>query len=1130
MTDLKTQKQNCINLASSRQRQATAPEVSAWVEASAGTGKTKVLSDRVLRMLLNGAAPHKILCLTYTKAAAVEMSSRIAAKLSQWAVAEDGDLQKQLSGLLGREILPSDEQLLKTARKLFAILLDTPGGMKIQTIHSFCQEILKRFPLEAHISPYFEVMDDRRAGEILQDLKKKLLEKAENEPQSPEALSLNYLTSHTSEFTFPEILNAITSSRAKIARLLEKYSSVNALLAATAKSLGLSFDDTPEKILKSFFDGLDVKMLQNWIGMLSAGSKTDQEKAFVLEKLICSENKEEYFEDYKNIFLTKDGDLRKTIFTKGALKGHEAAETEIAKEALRVQELSSLLRRARLLESTTAVLYLAEGLISAYTLYKNEHSLMDYEDLILLTRRLLETPGTASWVLYKLDGGIDNILIDEAQDTSPDQWGIIRALTADFFSGESLSGLSRTIFAVGDRKQSIYSFQGADPQEFEAMRLHFQKQAAAREPLKEVQMDVSFRSTGAVLDLVNHLFSRPEVKQGVARAETDITHSPARIGESGRIEIWPLVEPENDENPDIWLPPVERRSGVSTSSRLAMDIALKIRSMVTNHELLLSKNRPVRYKDFLVLVQKRGAFVEEFVRACKNTGVEIAGVDKISLLEQIAIKDLIALGKFLLLPEDELNLASLLKSPLFNLNDEDLFILCHNRGDKNLWQCLKQNPQYSECCQALYSLLNMADTIRPYELYAYVLDKLQGRKKFLIRLGNEAADGLDEFINLSLNFEQEHVPSLQNFISWIEGDEVEIKRELEQSDIDAVRIMTVHGSKGLQAPIVILPDTVRVKTPKKEAGLLLDDLLYYPLGADYYDEHCEKIKEQKSAASIEEYKRLLYVAVTRAEDRLYICGWKGAKDVNDNCWYKLCAQSLEQMGHKNAAGTICYETAQQSDLPAPQIKAENQRAYEIPSWINMPAPEISALERPLAPSKMEEDDEETVLSPLAEESINPYRRGRIMHKLLQFLPGLPREDYPQTIDNYLQHNAVDLPETEKEYIKEKVFSLLENPSFKMFFSKNSKAEVPLMGEVGGKIISGQIDRLVEEENQVTIIDFKTNRPAAKSLSEIPNAYWRQMEAYKALVEKIYPDKEVRCGILWTDTAQFMLLNLKSSLI
>ena len=1124
MTDIKKERENRSLLATQKQRKASNPDKSVWVEASAGTGKTKVLSDRVLRLLLKGVPPAKILCLTYTKAAAVEMSTRIAGRLSRWAVAKEEKLQEEISALLGQDVLSlkDGDKLLATARKLFAVLLDTPGGMKIQTIHSFCQEILKRFPLEAKISPYFEVMDDRAAAEALEEVKAHLLRQIELNPNSKSSQSLAFITQNVSEFTFPKIMNNLAANRNKISRLLHKYKNVDELLAHTAEKLGINPTDSKDSVIADYAEKLDKAELKALMNALFAGKTTDNKNANVfadiLEKGLTAEN----YDAFQNVFLTS-GKIRAKLATKDVLKIYPEAEEKMLFLAESVIELNNKLAAVGLFETTKAVLYLAEDLIGGYNAYKRLHSKMDYEDLIVLTRELLEDKSVADWVLFKLDGGIDNVLIDEAQDTSPDQWAIIRAVTEDFFDGASSSNQTRTIFAVGDRKQSIYSFQGADPKEFDNMRRYFAEKLAPTNSFEEVNLDVSFRSTAAILDTVNQVFSLPQAKQGVVPIEQDMTHVPSRIGDGGKVEIWPLVEAEEDENPDVYLPPIERKVASSTSSRLAKMIALKIKEMVANKEILVSQDRPVRFADFMILVQRRNSFVEELVRECKNADVNIAGVDKIKLLEQIAIQDLVAVAKFLLLPADDLTLATILKSPLFGLDDDDLFKLCYKRGQASLWSKLGDNPAYRETYSELQTLLNMADYVRPFELYAYILNKMQGRKKFVSRLGEEAIDGIDEFVNLTLNFEQEHIPSLQNFVNWIAQDEVEIKREQEQSDADAVRIMTVHGSKGLQAPIVILPDTVRVKSIKNEAGLLLDDdVMYYPFSAQNYEENCKRLKQEEKELSLEEYRRLLYVALTRAEDRLYICGYTKSKEPNEESWYALCQQSFAKIGTEQNDGVVAYNVAQEFHKENEEKKEKAVVRTPDFAWIHTIPEAESLLAKPLTPSKLdEEEDDEAFASPLGENGQSKYRRGTIIHKLLQFLPEIKNADTALVIDEFLQKNAPDLSLREHNRVIEEVSALLKNPDFAAVFGENSKAEVPVMGQVKDRIISGQIDRLVVEKDRVMIIDFKTNRPAAKTIADIPPAYVKQLAAYQELVAKIYPKQKIETYILWTDTANLM---------
>ncbi len=1127
MTECADIRKNRGELASEQQRRASNPLKSVWVEASAGTGKTKVLSDRVLRLLLNNVNPAKILCLTYTKAAAVEMNDRIAKRLSEWAVASDETLHKELYNLLGSLPESAKEYALleAKARQLFALLLDTPGGMKIQTIHSFCQEVLKRFPLEAQVSPYFSVMDDRMAAEALDDVKTHLLQKIEQSPDSEAAKAIVYLTQNISESRFPKVFKAIAENRNKLVRFLSAYHSMEEILAALAQKFGISPDDTEETLIASFLNKGRLADVQRIILVLQHGSKTDVDRALVIAKF-WEGDASVSFKDYAACFVTQEEKTK--LATKDARAFDSGVDSLIKEEAHRVLDMKNKLVSLRVFTSTKAVLLLSEELIRGYNAYKALHSKMDYEDLIVLTRHLLENQAVAQWVMYKLDGGIDSVLIDEAQDTSPDQWAIVKALTEEFFAGIGADDIIRTVFAVGDRKQSIYSFQGADPEEFENMRRYFHE---VSDNFEEVKLDVSFRSTAAVLDTVNTVFGDETAKKGVVLPEQDITHVPFRVGDAGKVELWPLVEPLPDDNPDEWLPPIEKTSAASTSSRLAEDIAKKIKSMVDKGEILKSKNRPVRYGDFLVLVQRRNAFVEEFVRACKKIGVEVAGVDKIKLLEQMAIQDLIGIGKFLLLPTDDLTLAEILKSPLWGLDDMDLFELCYKREGAPLLTRLSKSEKFAAVYAELQQLLNKVDYVRPFELYSFILNKLSGRKKFVARMGKEVEDGIDEFMNLTVAFEQDHVPSLQSFIDWITQDEVEIKREQEQASQNLVRLMTVHGSKGLQAPIVILPDTVRVASEKKEAAMLWDELMYFPLKSADYDDICLKINQRQNQKALEEYRRLLYVALTRAEDRLCICGYKSKNAIKGDCWYDVCRRNFAENAKEEDDGCMSVETEQEFVEPDEKKKQKvdvaGNKSLEVPEWLFEPAPEEDLLAKPYTPSRPDEEDElseSALVSPIFKEDEHRFRRGRVIHKLLQFLPDVKQGDLRSVILDFLSANAADLPAKQHEIILHEVLHLLENPAFEKVFGVGSKAEVPLMGQVDGKIVSAQIDRLVVRDDEVLIIDFKTNRPAAKTIDDVPQIYKKQLAAYKQLVERIYPAKAVHCFILWTDTAFLMPLD------
>ena len=1115
--EISARKENLSKIARRQQGKAANPELSVWVEASAGTGKTKVLSDRVLRLLLDGVEPTKILCLTYTKAAAVEMNARISARLAKWAVIADNELDEELEKLL--ESFPDKKQydmIIARARTLFATLLDVPGGMKIQTIHSFCQEILKRFPLEAGISPYFSVMDDRMSAEALDKICQELILEVEQAPETETGQAISYLTRHIREFKFPELLKTLADNRNKLTQMLSGYKNFADFLHELSRRLNVREDETEETAHAEFYTSLNKDIIEKAAGILMQGSKQDKNNGTVLYEII----KKYDYEKYKNVFLTQDGKIRATLAHKEAVKIYPEITEVMQNLAQEILILEEKLLRIRLYASTRAVMVVAARLSEAYHIYKQKNARLDYEDLIVITRKLLEDKNVADWVLFKLDGGISHVLIDEAQDTSPNQWAIVKALTAEFFAGLGREGKKRTVFAVGDRKQSIYSFQGADPEEFDRMRRYFSKNSA---DFSTVRLDVSFRSTKAVLETVNNLFSLPEAASGVVAEGKGTEHIPYRLGEAGRVEIWPLAEGE-EESEDIWYPPVERHTKISASTRLAGQIARKISQMVKEGELLASKGRPLQYGDFMVLVQRRNSFMEEFVRECKKEGVAVTGVDKLKLLEQIAVEDLLSLGRFLLLPQDDLSLAEILKSPLFGLTDDDLFKLCYNRGNMSLWSRLNADKAYQEPASVLSALLNRADYIRPFELYSLVLSTLDGRKKFVARLGAEAEDALDEFINLTLRFEEEHIPNLQNFLAWITADDIEVKRELEQAEDNAVRIMTVHGSKGLQAPVVILPDTVRLPNIKKSAGLMWDkdNMAYYPLSGNDYDAGCTMLYEQEKNKAFDEYRRLLYVALTRAEDRLYICGYKGKNNPDERSWYELCRKTLEECGNAEADGSLSYTCAQENEVAEEKRKALPKEETPTEPWLWREALEESPLAKPYTPSHP--DDEELDLpaaSPLVDNG-KYYRRGLLMHRLLQFLPAdadITKKD--SLIDSFLQKNAADMPSKFHRQIKTEILRILTDNKFKFIFGPGSRAEVPVMGEVDGRIVSAQIDRLVISKDKITVVDFKTNCPPAETTDKVPAAYKKQLAVYKQLIEKIYPGYPVETFILWTNSANLM---------
>ncbi|MFI4985902.1 MAG: double-strand break repair helicase AddA [Alphaproteobacteria bacterium] len=1130
------------------QRLAADPAASVWVAASAGTGKTTVLTNRVLSLLLAGTPPGRILCLTFTKAAAAEMANRIARELGEWATISDPLLAKRLSEL--GDATPAGD-MLERARRLFAQVVDAPEGLRIATIHAFCQSLLRRFPLEAGLVPHFEVLDERSAAELMERARDEVLLEAQPEADAALAAALAEVTSHVSEDDFRALMAELANERGRVARALAKAGGVEAATKALYRRLGLAAGESAVEVREkaSADESLALSALHAAAAALAQGSAADRERGAAITTWLASSPAERarQFAAYVSQFLTKDGALRSTLATKAVREASPGAETTLRAEATRLAAVVERLKAAITAKASAALLRLGGAVLAAYEGHKGHQGFLDYDDLILSTQQLLARRG-AAWVLYKLDQGLDHILIDEAQDTNPDQWRVIAQLAEEFFAGEGAREVVRTVFAVGDAKQSIFSFQRADPAAFEAMRQHFAAQVAATErEWRSIALEVSFRSTPAVLRAVDAVFSRPEAADGVVAAGEEVRHFANREGRAGLVELWPAVAPRERAERAPWSLPVGRERADSPPARLAALIAARIRRWTREGELLPSRGRPIHAGDVMVLVRRRTVFVEELVRALKAAQVPVAGVDRMVLTDQIAVMDLLALARFLLLPEDDLTLACVLKSPLVGLSEEQLFELAYARGDASLWHELAsradEDAAFAAAHAYLADLLRRVDFTPPYELFAEVLgskgrpEERSGLKRMLARLGPEAQEPLEEFLALALAYERAHVPSLEGFLHWVRSGEAEIKRDPEASARDEVRIMTVHGAKGLEAPIVILPDTLQA--PRKSPRLLWLDGgeagFLWPPRREHEEAFAARLREAAKRKRDEEYRRLLYVAMTRAQDRLYVCGWRGRSEMGERNWYGLVRAGLEGIAEPfvfDCTGEIAEGWSGEGlRLRSPQeVGPEEEKrhggypslAEPLPAWARaLPAREPVPA-RPLAPSRPAEE-EPAVRSPLGDEEGLRFRRGLLVHRLLEALPEIPPDARARACRRYLSRPAHGLGAEEQEAIARETLAVLGDPAFAPLFAAGSRAEVPLVGEVNGRIIAGQIDRLLVSESEILIVDYKTNRLPPASAQGVAPLYLKQMAAYRALLARIYPGRSLRAALLFTDGPRLMPL-------
>jgi ATP-dependent helicase/nuclease subunit A len=1134
--------------ADANQARASDPSASAWVSANAGTGKTAVLVKRVLRLLLADFRPESILCLTYTKTAAAEMQNRLLEILSTWATLPEDELRQELAELLRRE---PEEKERKDARRLFARALEAKGGLKIHTIHGFCERLLQRFPLESQVTPHFAVLDEREQALMRRAAFDATVARAAKEKDSALGKALATLIALTAGEYFRQVVKAVLDKRAELVRIMAYHDSRPDWAEAEGPALKRLFnvaEHAEDSLIEAQARVLSDAEIDSALAAFAAcgpNRNMDGETEAKLYSARTSQG-ESRAAALDAIFVTQGGTPRTQIVNKSFARDAPAIAAMLAKAQGRFTALADKLAHVRVAQASAAMLVVADAVQTDYERRKQAEAALDYDDLIVKTQNLLFRSGVAAWVLYKIDGGVDHILVDEAQDTNPAQWSIIEQLAEEFFAGAGSSERLRTLFAVGDEKQSIYSFQGANPARFGEVGRAFKQRAAALSlDWHDVPLNLSFRSTKPILEAVDHVFAKPSAANGLVwKEDTIIQHHAFREGEAGLVEIWDVEAEEKTDSADAFEPWNDATAGARAVDRLCQRIAATIAGWIGKEELP-SQGRKVKAGDILILVRRRDPFTTPMIRELKRLGVPVAGADRMLLTEQLAVQDLVALADVLLMPEDDLSLAVLLKSPLFGFDDDDLFKLAHKR-EGSLWSSLRDkagdDARFAEAAATLSHWLSRADYLPPYEFYSELLeaDGQRLRKAMLARLGPEAAEAIDEFLDVALNFDREAAPSLQGFVNQLRGGDLEIKRDMEQGR-DEVRIMTVHGAKGLQAPIVILPDTCMGPRPQNPRIFFLrragepEETVRHVVWAPGNSGIAGLVdaKEEADAAELEEYHRLLYVAMTRAEDRLYICGWKGVNRLDEKSWYHLVETGLDGLLTKHDGP----DGEKLSRLECPQERpvngaAETKEEYiqvPLPAWALSPAPPERARPK-LAPSRLALGvdagaealgPEQPPLGPLALNENARYARGRIVHALLQYLPEVEPEHQERAARLFVAARGADLPQEFRDEMVAETLAVVSDTAFAPLFRPGSVAEVPIAARIGGYDLEGRIDRLVETEAGLLILDYKTNRPPPKTQEEVAPAYVAQLAAYRTALRSLYPGRILRAALLWTDGPTLM---------
>ena len=1120
------------------QRKASDPTVHAALSASAGTGKTQVLTARVLRLLLGGVDPGAILCLTFTKAGASEMANRIAERLAAWVRMDDIALRHDLFAL-GEDHEPP---ALQRARRLFARVLETPGGLRIQTIHGFAQTLLTSFPAEAGINPGFAPIEGRAEAELIRRTLATLL--ADAEASGDEALigDVQVLSLRLGESGAEEYLRICASAEEAIGSLGDRASFEGALL----RLIDIGHSDAESGLAARLTDEeIDLPTIEALIAVNRAwGSGTNATTIVTnLAAFLAASPTEriDLLDQVGKCLVTGKGEPCKA--TSGQLKIHPEYAELLSEFAHWLVEIRRLRCAAGLVPIQAAGLRAGQAFARAYRAAKSAAGVADFDDLIAWTRRLLGIDGMGEWVRFKLDQRTNHILVDEAQDTNADQWAIVDSIGSEFFSGQSESDDRwRTLFMVGDFKQAIYGFQGTDPRQFETFRASVADRAArageaaldsdawARE-FRDLSIDASFRSSPAILEVVDALIDEVG-HEAMGLPSRPNRHTAAHDERPGEVLWWPAFKPLEIDEED--LDPGEE-GWVAEPVRLFADALVRqIKAWLDEAPPMASTGRPLCAGDILILVRSRSELASLLVARLYAHNVAVAGIDRLHLSKPLAVKDLLAAIGFAVQPFDDLNLANLLVSPIVGIDQDMLFELAHGRTG-SLWselQARRDDPRFVTAHALLAGLLQRADYITPARFLESLLSgPIDARRKLLGRLGEAARDPIEELVASALEFEAQEGASLDRFLAWFSRGEVEVKRDPAGAG-NAVRVMTVHGAKGLEAPLVILADATHdpARAGRHPVSVTLPIAghrvpVVRPRGEELVEPFATLDRHRK-ASDLEEHWRLLYVGLTRAAERLVIAGVKPRGDPVENSWHRRTATALASLGAEPMIDRWGARLRWRGSVPVkPRRLRAGRRLLEapsIPDWVRQPAPHEERPSRPLAPSSIIADREP--LPPPSVEQRAAAERGSLLHILFERLPGVvPAERRPVAL-RWLDRAGVS-DEARRAEIADAALAVIEEPRFADLFAPEALAEAPIAATLpDGRVIAGTVDRLCISEEVVRVIDFKTGRSIPAGVTDVPPAHVAQMAAYAAALGVIFPGRRIEAALLYTAGPRLIVID------
>ena len=1199
---------------------------SVWLAASAGSGKTYALISRILALLLDGANPQRLLCLTYTRAAAAEMMERLAGRLIAWAT--DREIrEREVREIVGAEL--SDEALQEKfalAGRLFFIALDSPGGIRVRTIHAWCQELLHSFPLEAGVPPDFEVLEEATAGRIRQQAKIRALR--QEGKQDKDNLSHEFLSRYADEKQLNQVLRAIWEGKEdKFRTLLDDEKQVLQLLQeqlgwqvpslATPQEFFARICAPDETVASDAQTALKLLIQHGSPTLAKRAQETSTWLRLPLEQRVKDP------EPWLNLFLVKA--VRHGVRpARDKLLSNTLCEQLVADDVLLLQRfiegesqrLIGLFEERNHLLTTQASLKLAriaESFSASYESEKQRQHALDYNDLILKSQALLCDSLAADWVRYRLDGGLHHLLIDEAQDTNPEQWQVVKALIEEFYTGQSAhedrGGKPRTFFAVGDTKQSIFSFQGANVRSTNQFLTTLGAEVQAKgQGWQNLSLSRSYRSAPPVLRLVDAVFAT----QSQGTDFENLRHFAERDSASGFVEIAPVVakpkKTEAEATPDA--PKPNQQLVDHLAERIESWLAPSSPARLGDEAWLASEARPVRASDIMILLQSRKPFMALLTSALRARNIQVAQADRTRLASRPIVADFCALGETLLNHDDNLSLAISLKSPFCGLSDGDLLELvraAREKGHKSktsgrlnrgaLWFALENSsaPRCQVAVDRLHRWRGISERGRIHDLFEQILAEV-GRANLTAVLGESAEEDLQRFLSSALLWEEKtQGAGLLRFLHNLAQDTTEQSSNAQQEE-NAVRILTVHSAKGLEAPIVILPQTIRTSQGQSSETILwlqeADAGRAFPLWfvrGDHVPEEVQNhaLVQQAQATEVGERERLLYVALTRARDRLHIYGvarkvakepdgrdsWSQGDDAPAS-WYERIYDGAEQLKQEltgksddlrleEAVGAVPWSDApllrfvstpkgerqEQAPETKPQDTPSESQVYALPAWhAQQVAPDPGGGVQIVAASSLslaggdgrtgtkaqgqlqgQSQTQQEKTAPV----IAPALRGTLIHALLQYLPEVAVERREERGKAWLLKQLPDsssrtsLQEVREEILA-RALAVLQDSAIAPLFASLGLAEVPLIGVLkrGDNkplFINGRVDRLVVSDEKVIVVDYKSDKTPPSAAEEVGRNYLAQMAAYRSLLQSLYPNRQVEAGLLWTETPKWMQL-------